>query len=192
MTSNNELQEFLDSSIKKTSNFTRVLGIIITCSLVIGIYSLLSNQSLLQKENQQLIVKADSLEKTPIRGFEQDSLIKIVRAIINTQKTEETLHRYFAPVLQRYYLKSKVPLQECINLWKEKTNEQDPKRQKVIFADSDISISFTKPESTALILIKTMYTPDTATTPLREIIYELKVDSLYKVYSVRNLLPASP
>ena len=191
MDNNTEIKDFLDKSIKKNSIFNRVLSIVTVCALIIGIYALLNRQNALIDKNQQLSIKTDSLEKVMPNRLNEDSIRNIIFSVINTNKTEETIKKYYAPILKRYYLDSNLTVEQCISKWKNNNQTSNLKKQKVLFKNSDIEINYSSLDTNiiAVVLVKTFYSPDTTKIQARETIYQIKINSRYKIFSIRNLLP---
>ncbi|RAJ10670.1 hypothetical protein LX64_00276 [Chitinophaga skermanii] len=196
---NKEMAELLDKSIKKNAARNRVLIMLTTFSLLVGVYALLSRQdSLIEKnqvlaaQNDSLVVKTDSLEKVTAYTFSEDSLRMVIAAILNTQKSEDTIRKYYAAVMERYYLDSNVSVDQTVATWKSIKGTVNTSHQAVTFSPQDIDISFTgltgeKP--TAVIYVKAQYSKDITKFPATELSYQLKVDTDYKVISIRNLVP---
>lgn len=179
------------SNISRDSKYLSLLSIIILfITFIYGTF----NINKLNKETNILEEKKDSLlnlnkdleksaKKFELQISKKNKVIDFISAFLSEIKTDENINQFYAEKVDRYYLRKNLNLKQIMDE-KKQFNTINPK-SKVTFKRDDIIVDLKK-DNTSEVYVNVLYFPDSLRTP-KEIIYQIKLDSLNKVYYVRNL-----
>ncbi|HKR06731.1 MAG TPA: hypothetical protein VJY62_19000 [Bacteroidia bacterium] len=139
----------------------------------------------LQSKTKIIDSLATGYDSLSAKETRKDSIVKFITKFL-APKPDSLLSYFFADTLERYYLQPNVTLSQLKEIKKNRIGQYP--RSKVFFTPADIKINISNPNRSEIVA-SVKYYEDSLENP-RELIYQIKLNSDYKVFYVRNLIPA--
>lgn len=163
--------------------------LVLTVAVVVTLYTgRIANQA----QTKQIAV-ADSLkiistafDSVNVTLTRQDSIIHFLTRYL-TDKHDSTLSQFYTDTLQQYYKAKNITLSQIIE--SRKLYRKNNPRSKTVVNFEDVKLNTNDHDKTEAFVNATYYS-DSLSAP-QKIIYQIKLTNDYKIYFVRNLIPAT-
>jgi hypothetical protein len=196
MSDNEDIQKTLEGMVKRSKTISARIAVAGIVLATVGFGIAVSNIFKLTEQqvivSDSLAVKAnviDSLSYTTdslvVRETRRDSVVKFIGFFLSP-KPDSVIPYTYTDTVERYYLRSNYSLKQ-IQKERQFTQNRTP-RAKTTYDPKDVSISIVAPD-TVEVFVPTKYYADSLTDTPKDIIYQIKLNSAYRVFYVRNLLP---
>ena len=190
----------IENILKQNNSYSKGLSIAGILLVVLGMLFYVTMNNQLKQENKVIAdslntihtkISKDTLKIIEHFSKKRDSVMKILdKYFANKVKSDQEYRFFYMDTLKRFFLKEMIPLNEILQkkLYKSPRNTE---RSIFLYSrekDVDIDLNY---KDTIQIYVNLVYYFDSLKAP-HNIIYQLKMNSNYKIFYVRNLLPQAP